>query len=239
MLQAILKKQDRYNVRTRVRKFKSRVLKNHVVKFSNRGKGQHLVTGLDRYILRADQSCIVAFKALVGGEKALMYSKGAIEPVYRGYPKFFITAKSSKSRMGKGKGKLGGRIQKVKKNEAMFEFDIGAPHRSANFLRAFKSALPVTVSMIAPVSPALSVINEVYRWRRTFNFDLLVASGKKARRQKFILARQKKTVKMNAAKRRKRNRRRFFIHRRTNSTVIKLNMLYNSIFPYRRRNLTK
>lgn len=239
MLQAILKKQDRYNVRTRVRKFKSRVLKNHVVKYANRGRGQSLVTGIDRYVLRADHSCIVAFKALVGGEKALMYSKGAIEPVYRGYPKFFVTAKSSKSRMGKGKGKLGGRIQKVQKNEAMFELDICAPHRSASFLRAFRSALPVTVSMVAPSAQALSVINEFYRWRRTFNFDMLVASGKKARRQKFILARQKKTVKMNAAKRRKRNRRAFFIHKRTTGSVVKMNMLYNSVFPYKRRNLTK
>lgn len=163
MLQAILKKQDRYNVRTRVRKFKSRVLKNHVVKYSNKGRAEHLLTGLDRYILRADHACIVGFKSLVGGEKALMYSKGAIEPVYRGYPKFFITSKSSKSRMGKGKGKLGGRIQKVQKNDVMFELDIGAPRRSASFLRAFRSALPVTVSMIAPTPPALSVVNEFYR----------------------------------------------------------------------------
>jgi ribosomal protein L16/L10AE len=63
---------------------------------------------------------------MIAVEKAVMPTKQRVWAKYRKYPDFFVTKKSSKSRMGKGKGKIFGRILKIQKGEVIF--DLGVSH---------------------------------------------------------------------------------------------------------------
>jgi len=71
-----------------------------------------------------------------------MQWRGRAKILYRKYPNFFVTKKSSKSRMGKGKGKIAGRVFRVKRGEVLVDLKFRNRLKSLKIYRAVKEAIP-------------------------------------------------------------------------------------------------
>lgn len=71
--------------------------------------------------LRANNACRMTYLTMIGMEKTFMPSRGKVQTRYRKYPNYFVTRKSTKSRMGKGKGKIMGRVLRIKKGEVVLD----------------------------------------------------------------------------------------------------------------------
>src|SRR5881275_2219091 len=114
-LQLLYKRRDQFNQKTRKRKYKSRVTSADPIRRTSRGlvvpRRPHTVG------FRVDKGFRVPYATFIGVEKVALDSKGKVRIKYRKYPDFFITKKSSKSRMGKGKGKIYGRVLRMRPGE--------------------------------------------------------------------------------------------------------------------------
>jgi ribosomal protein L16/L10AE len=75
-------------------------------------------------------------------EKTFMQTRGSAKILYRKYPNFFVTKKSSKSRMGKGKGKIAGRVLKIRPSETLVDLRLNALWKSYKHLTALRMAIP-------------------------------------------------------------------------------------------------
>lgn len=118
-LQIIIKRANKVNQKLRVRKFKSRVLNKLKVKNSFRGR-RH-ARKLEATVFVTKTSRLIRHKVLMGIEKSVVVTKQFFRPAYYGYPDLYVTKKNQHSRMGKGKGKLRGRIQKLKPGAPFLE----------------------------------------------------------------------------------------------------------------------
>jgi ribosomal protein L16/L10AE len=97
--------------------------------------------------LRANRACRMTYLTLIGMEKCFMPSKGKVQARYRRFPDFFVTRKSSKSRMGKGKGKIMGRVLRIKKNEVVLDIKAKNIFKAKKSLRALRLAIPTTTKL--------------------------------------------------------------------------------------------
>lgn len=117
-LQHIHKIKNKFNIKNRRRKYKLRVLNKKVVPSSSYARTVPSIPTLVG--VRLNNACRVRFETFIGSEKSLMATKNNVTIHYKFYPNFFVTRKSSKSRMGKGKGKIAGRVLRVHKGETIF-----------------------------------------------------------------------------------------------------------------------
>jgi len=147
MIQYLYKKKDKFNAKLRRRKFKSRVYNKKPVSSASYNRTISPFPWL--MSLRVKHACRLKFKAFIGTEKALMVTKNKVWIHYNKYPNFFVTKKSSKSRMGKGKGKIAGRILKVLKGETIFNVHLANFFKTKRWLKAIKGTLPSKTSLVS------------------------------------------------------------------------------------------
>lgn len=148
-LQDLYKRKSRINQKLRVRKYKLRVTQDDFVR---RGSiGLSLPKRPCRFSLILKRSYRVTYTTLIGMEKAFMQSRGAAKMFFRKYPNFFVTKKSSKSRMGKGKGKIAGRIMKLKRGQAIVDVKVRNFSKKITYLKylkALRAAIPYKTRLI-------------------------------------------------------------------------------------------
>ncbi|MBS1584570.1 MAG: ribosomal protein L16 [Bacteroidetes bacterium] len=183
-LQRLHKIQSQFKQKTRKRRFKTRVTNGWRVResarFSSRPR-RFLFRGF-----RTTRACRLTFKALIGAEKSIMATKSKVWVRYRKYPNFFTTRKSSKSRMGKGKGKIAGRVAKIQRGEVLFEGKIAHHRKSRKWVSALKQTMPSTLQLVYHSKPAERTIKNFYRSRPWY------AIAKKFKKRKRHLIQKKK-----------------------------------------------
>ena len=127
-LQHIHKIKNKFNIKTRRRKYKLKITNKKNVRSVSYLK---TISPYPRYFgLRVDHACRLKFNTLIGAEKSLMATKEKVFITYKAYPNFFVTKKSSKARMGKGKGKIIGRILRIMKGEIILNVFLSNPLKS-------------------------------------------------------------------------------------------------------------
>lgn len=167
MMQFLHKKKDKFNPKLRRRKFKLRVYNNNVVSSASYNRTISPFPWLVG--LRVKHACRVKFKTFIGTQKALMFTKNKVKLHFNKYPNFFVTKKSSKSRMGKGKGKIVGRILKVHKGETIFNIRPKNITKTRKHIRAIKGTIPSKSSLINSSWGAKKFYFNFYRYRlRTY-----------------------------------------------------------------------
>lgn len=147
MIQFLHKKKDKFNAKLRKRKFKSRVYNKQGVRNASYNRTISPFPWL--VSLKVKHACRLKFKTFIGTEKSLMVTKNKVWIHYDKYPNFFVTKKSSKSRMGKGKGKIAGRILKIHKGETIFNIHLANFFKTKRWLKAVKGTLPSTTTLIS------------------------------------------------------------------------------------------
>jgi len=167
-LQDLYKLKNKFKLKARKRKFKSRVLNGAGVRSKARRLGLPVKSRM--FALRADNACRVRYDTFIGAEKALMATKSKVWIKYRKYPNFFVTKKSTKSRMGKGKGKILGRILKIQKGEAIFDIRMRHPVKSKKWVTAVRRALPTTVKLVPSSHFVAKVTQNFFRRRPWMTF---------------------------------------------------------------------
>jgi ribosomal protein L16/L10AE len=146
MIQFLHKKKDKFNAKLRKRKFKLRVTNKKIV--SNASYNRTISPFPWLWGLRVRHACRVKFKTFIGTQKALMVTKNKVQIRFNKYPNFFVTKKSSKSRMGKGKGKIVGRILKVHKGETIFNIRFKNFFKCRRWVKAIKGTVPSKSTLV-------------------------------------------------------------------------------------------
>lgn len=183
-LQHIHKIKNKFNMKNRRRKYKLRVLNKNVVRNASYLRTIPLRPNL--LGVRVDNACRVRFETFIGSEKSIMATKNKVLLFYKAYPNFFVTRKSSKSRMGKGKGKIAGRVLRVHKGETIFNIKIGHPFKSRRWVKALRETLPST-SKIVYSSHAAFVFKSNYFVNRPW-----IQHKKKKRKRPFWMKEKRK-----------------------------------------------
>ena len=145
-LQYLYRKKNQFNYNSRKRKFKLRVDNGHFIRKTSSGllrPRSPLMVGL-----KANHACRLTYPMFIGAEKSVMPTKSKVWLKFRKFPDFFVTRKSSKSRMGKGKGKIFGRVLKIKKGEIVFDANIANPLKTKKWVDALKKSLPTTTKLV-------------------------------------------------------------------------------------------
>jgi len=140
-LQLLYKRKSHINQKLRVRKFKLRITNADTIRRTARGltlprRGSNLS-------LRSTSALRLTYGTLLGMERSFMTRLHA-KINYRKYPDFFVTKKSSKSRMGKGKGKIAGRVVKIKRGESIVDLRFKNYLKTPRLIRALRRAMPAT-----------------------------------------------------------------------------------------------
>jgi ribosomal protein L16/L10AE len=144
-LQLLYKRKSHINQKLRVRKFKLRVSNADAIRRTSRGltrprRGSYLS-------LRTTRALRLTYGTMLGFERSFMTRLRA-KIHYRKYPDFFVTKKSSKSRMGKGKGKIVGRVVKIKRGESIVDLRFRNYLKSPHLIRALRQAIPCTTRLV-------------------------------------------------------------------------------------------
>lgn len=162
-LQALYKRKSMFNYKARKRKFKSRVTNASPIRSTSKGllypRRPHHVG------FKVNRGFRVPFATFIGIEKTVLNTGGKLRIKFRKYPDYFITKKSSKSRMGKGKGKIFGRILKIRPGEIFFDFKVKNPLKTRRFVKAIKEALPARSRLVYRNKWAARIIANFYRRR--------------------------------------------------------------------------
>lgn len=167
-LQLLYKRTSQINQKNRKRKYKARVFASDFIQRTCRGLSRprrpHLVG------FRVKRGFRVGFNTFIGIEKTVMTSRGKVRIKYRKYPDYFFTKKSSKSRMGKGKGKIMGRILKIRPGEVFLDVKAVNPLKWQRRIRAIRQAIPSVCSMVFKNRWAGRLISNYYKNRTWFHY---------------------------------------------------------------------
>lgn len=161
MIQFLYRKKDQFNAKLRRRKFKLKVLNKSPVRNSSYNKTISPHPWL--FSLRVKHACRLKFKSLIGSQRAIMATKNKVRLHFDKYPNFFVTKKSSKSRMGKGKGKIAGRVLRVQKGERIFSAFLADPKKTKRWLKAIKGTIPSKTTLVPSSWGAKRFYENYYR----------------------------------------------------------------------------
>jgi ribosomal protein L16/L10AE len=145
-LQLLYKRKSQINQKMRVRKFKTRTTQSTPIRRTSAGLKVPRRASLVGLKMRT--AVRFSYATLIGMEKTFMLSRGKCKLYYRKFPALFVTKKSSKSRMGKGKGKIGSRIMKIRRNEVIVDIRLKNYIKHRRFIKAVKSAIPSTTQVV-------------------------------------------------------------------------------------------
>jgi ribosomal protein L16/L10AE len=163
-MQALHRLKSQFNQKTRKRKYKARVTNAAPVRSTARGRA--LPSRNSLFGFRVKRACRASFSMFIAAEKAIMATKQRVWIKYRRYPGVFVTKKSSKSRMGKGKGKIWGRLMKIERGEVIFDAHVRNPIKSRKWVRAVRRTLPVPSTLVYKCKSAERAHKNFLRLRR-------------------------------------------------------------------------
>jgi len=144
-LQTLYKRRS-FQPKIRKRKFKLRIKANTPIRTTS--MGLTLPRRPQSVGFRVNKGFRIPLSTYIGIEKVALSTRGKMRIRFRKYPDYFITKKSSKSRMGKGKGKISGRVLRIRPGEVFIDLKFRNLAKMGNRLKAFRQALPSTAQMV-------------------------------------------------------------------------------------------